>query len=167
MCRKVGKQIQSHFPDLIFNSLGVKKKTIGSILEADYISHTHKKNGREIILKTVLIHRCKISLRRYAALYKYQLLLSSNSLIVGCYTQNLQTKSILFEAPGSCPSKQIAFFNTDSLTIAFIPSGKRKRLYKSSTVSLGPTSHSRCRRIGPVSRPSSAQKMVNPAFLSP
>lgn len=63
----------------------------------------------------------------------------------------------------SFPLKKLIFKHT----IAFIPSGKRKRLYRSSTVSFWPTSHSRCRSIGPVSKPSSAQKIVNPAFLSP
>lgn len=66
----------------------------------------------------------------------------------------------------SFPLKKM-IFRTAKHTIAFIPSGKRNRLYKSSTVSFWPTSHSRCRSIGPVSKPSSAQKIVNPAFLSP
>lgn len=66
----------------------------------------------------------------------------------------------------SFPLKKL-ILSTAKHTIAFTPSGKRNRLYRSSTVSFWPTSHSRCRRIGPVSKPSSAQKIVNPAFLSP
>lgn len=53
------------------------------------------------------------------------------------------------------------------LTIPLMPSGKRKRLYKVLTVSSGRISHSFWSRRSPVSRPSSAQKMVNPPFLSP
>jgi hypothetical protein len=40
-------------------------------------------------------------------------------------------------------------------------------LYRESTVSFGSTLHDCCRRIGPVSKPSSAQKIENPASLSP
>lgn len=53
------------------------------------------------------------------------------------------------------------------VTMALMPSGKRKRLYSVSTVSLGSTLHSLCSRMGPVSRPSSAQNTLKPAFLSP
>lgn len=66
----------------------------------------------------------------------------------------------------SFPLKKL-IFSTVIHTIAFIPSGNRNLLYRSSTVSFWPTSHSRCRSTGPVSKPSSAQKIVNPAFLSP
>lgn len=54
-----------------------------------------------------------------------------------------------------------------SLTIPLTPSGKRKRLYSVLTVSSGRISHSFWSRRSPVSRPSSAQKMVKPPFLSP
>ena len=40
-------------------------------------------------------------------------------------------------------------------------------MYRESTVSLMSTSHCFCSSRGPVSRPSSAQKMENPALLSP
>ena len=55
----------------------------------------------------------------------------------------------------------------NTLTMARIPSGKRKRVYRVSTVSLMSTSHSLCKRIGPVSSPSSAQKILKPALVSP
>lgn len=51
--------------------------------------------------------------------------------------------------------------------MALMPSGKRKRLYSVSTVSLGSTAHCLCSRMGPVSSPSSAQNTLKPAFLSP
>ena len=54
-----------------------------------------------------------------------------------------------------------------SFTIDVIPSGYKKRLYKESTVLLGSTSVVFWSRIGPVSKPSSAQKILKPAFLSP
>lgn len=52
-------------------------------------------------------------------------------------------------------------------TILLIPSGYRNRLYKESTVSSGKIGHDFCKSIGPVSRPSSAQNIENPASLSP
>lgn len=50
---------------------------------------------------------------------------------------------------------------------AFIPSGYKKLLYKLSKVSFGFTGQVFCNKIGPVSRPSSAQKIERPATLSP
>lgn len=55
----------------------------------------------------------------------------------------------------------------EAVTMALMPSGKRKRLYSVSTVSLGSTAHCLCSRTGPVSSPSSAQNTLKPAFLSP
>ena len=55
----------------------------------------------------------------------------------------------------------------DGNTRAVIPAGYRNLLYSVSTVSSGSTTHLFCSRMGPVSSPSSAQKIVNPAFLSP
>lgn len=48
-----------------------------------------------------------------------------------------------------------------------MPSGYKNRLYKESTVSSGKTGQDFCNSIGPVSRPSSAQNIENPASLSP
>jgi len=53
------------------------------------------------------------------------------------------------------------------ITIALTPSGYRNLLYRLWRVSFGSTSHSLMSKIGPVSKPSSGQKIVNPAFLSP
>ena len=52
-------------------------------------------------------------------------------------------------------------------TIALTPSGYRNLLYRVLRVSSGSTSHSLISNIGPVSKPSSGQKIVKPAFLSP
>jgi hypothetical protein len=48
-----------------------------------------------------------------------------------------------------------------------MPSGYKNLLYTESTVSSGKTGHDFCDNIGPVSSPSSAQNIENPASLSP
>lgn len=48
-----------------------------------------------------------------------------------------------------------------------MPSGYKNRLYKISTVSSGKIGQDFCNNIGPVSSPSSAQNIENPASLSP
>lgn len=48
-----------------------------------------------------------------------------------------------------------------------MPSGYKNLLYKESTLSSGRTGQDFCKSIGPVSSPSSAQKIENPASLSP
>lgn len=52
-------------------------------------------------------------------------------------------------------------------TMLLMPSGYKNRLYKESTVSLGSISTLFWRRIGPVSRPSSAQNTLKPPCSSP
>ena len=53
------------------------------------------------------------------------------------------------------------------LTMALMPSGYMNRLYRVSTVSFLSTYVVFCKSMGPVSNPSSAQNIENPAFLSP